>query len=143
MALPFAFTPPWSITLRQWLVDSPNVFASTAGRWTAGSACWTSGPPPGARASPAPRVKGSSGAATGVDVGLDGQGVVRRHQRVGEPGSGDRLVRGEALRKIAPLEHPRDSRRSRQAQPLGEVELAEPLAVESQLGPVRVDDRRG
>ena len=57
--------------------------------------------------------------AADLDVGLDRDGVVRLHERVEELRQRDRLVRGEALREVVPLEQLRDGQRSRQPHDVG------------------------
>ena len=80
--------------------------------------------------------------AAELDVGLHRHRVVRLHDRVQELRHRDRRLLGEALGEVVALEQPGDGRRPRQPDDLRVVELAEPLAVEPDLRPFRVDDRR-
>ena len=76
--------------------------------------------------------------AAQLDVRLDRDRVVGLHERVEELGDRDRLIRRVALREVVALEQARHGGRSRQAQHRGEVELAQPFAVEAHLEPRRV-----
>src|SRR5207245_2350570 len=52
----------------------------------------------------------------------------------------DRLLRREALSEVVPLEQPGDGEGPRQSHDLGEGQRREPLAVETHLGLVSVED---
>jgi hypothetical protein len=77
-----------------------------------------------------------------LDVGLDGDRVVGLHEWIEQLRDRDRLLRRIPLCEVISLQQPRDSGCPSQPQDLGEVQLREPLAVEPQLGTIRVDDRR-
>ena len=74
-----------------------------------------------------------------LDIGPDRDGVVRLHGRIEELGQRDRLARGEPLCEVVPLEQARDGQRARQPHRLGERQRREPLAVEAELGALRVE----
>ena len=78
--------------------------------------------------------------ASDLDVRLDRHRVVRLHRRVQQLGQRDRLAGGEPLREVVALEQPRHRQRPRQPHRLGERERREPLPVEPELGPPRIED---
>ena len=80
--------------------------------------------------------------AAELDVGLQRDRVVALHQRIQELVHGDRLVRGEALREIVPLQHPRDRVRRGQADHPGGAQRLAPLGVVADLGPRGIEHLR-
>ena len=81
--------------------------------------------------------------AAELDVRLDGDRVVRLHERVEQLRDGDRLLRREPLREVVALENPRDGHRPRQSKDLGEVDLASHSLLKRTSVRSGIDDRRG
>lgn len=75
-----------------------------------------------------------------LDVGLDGDGVVGLEEGVEHFGDGDGALGFVALGEVVAVEELVDREAGREADDVGERELAEPLALVDGAGFVRVDD---
>ena len=81
--------------------------------------------------------------AAELDVGFDGDRVVRLHERVQELRDRDRLPARVAPGEVVALQHLRDRHHPRQPNDVGEAELREPLAVAPDLGLLGDEDLEG
>jgi hypothetical protein len=77
-----------------------------------------------------------------LDVGLDGNAVVGLRERIQQFVQADGLVRLPAFGEVFALQHLRDRHPGGQGDDLGEVQFAQPLAVEAHHGLVPIQDPR-
>ena len=80
--------------------------------------------------------------AAELDIGLDGDRVVRLHERIEELGDGDRVAGGNPLREVVALEELRDRDVRVSWTTSANVRLGEPLAVVPHLRPLRIEDQQ-